>query len=115
MQCMQPSPDDLLVQMRKGVVEFCILAHLKNGPAYGHQIADELGKTAAFGSRGSLYPLLARLRRQGWVETTWQESPHGAARRYYVLTPDGRAVLNTFMQAWSGMSASVEQLLGEAR
>lgn len=101
------------MQMRKGVVEFCVLARLAHGPSYGNQIAEELGSTAAFGSRGSLYPLLARLRRQGWVATTLEDSPHGAARRYYTLTDEGKAVLATFQQAWTSLRESVDQQLGE--
>lgn len=104
---MEPSEDDLLVQMRKGVVEFCVLAHLAKGPSYGQEIAEQLGNSSAFGSVGSLYPLLARLRKQGWVETELRESNLGAARRYYTLTTEGRNALETFTRAWRWFSDSV--------
>lgn len=107
MHCMVPSEDELLVQMRKGIVEFCVLAHLAHGPSYGQEIAESLGSSSAFGSVGSLYPLLARLRKQGWVETELRESNLGAARRYYTLTPSGEQALLTFTRAWRWLGDSV--------
>lgn len=107
MYYMQPAEADLLVQMRKGVMEYCVLARLARGPSYGHQIAEELGHDELFGSEGSLYPLLARLRKQGWVETRWEESPRGAARRYYTLTPAGHSSLRAFASVWRRFSSAV--------
>lgn len=106
---MEPSEADLLVQMRKGVVEFCVLAHLAAGASYGQEIAESLGNSAVFGSTGSLYPLLARLRKQGWVDSELRESSLGAARRYYTLTPSGHRALDTFHHAWRSFSDGVNQ------
>lgn len=111
MHNMLPGENDLLVQMRKGVLEYCVLARLAQGSSYGHQIAEDLGREDLFGSEGSLYPLLARLRKQGWVETRWEESPRGAARRYYTLTPEGEASLRTFVSVWRKFSSAVSQEL----
>jgi PadR family transcriptional regulator PadR len=108
---MQPTEADLLVQLRKGVLEYCVLAHLARGPSYGHQIAEDLGGDELFASAGSLYPLLARLRKQGWVDTRWEESPRGAARRYYTLTAAGRESLRTFTSVWQRFSAAVSHEL----
>jgi PadR family transcriptional regulator PadR len=97
--------------MRKGVLEYCVLARLARGPSYGHQIAADLGRDSLFGSEGSLYPLLSRLRKQGWVDTRWEESPRGAARRYYTLSPSGRESLRTFTSVWRTFSAAVNREL----
>ncbi|MCL2464124.1 MAG: PadR family transcriptional regulator [Micrococcales bacterium] len=104
---MQPTEADLLIQLRKGVLEYCVLARLAREPSYGHQIAADLGRNGLFGSAGSLYPLLSRLRKQGWVASTWEESRLGAARRYYTLTPEGRASLTLFSSVWHQFSDAV--------
>ena len=65
----------VLTQLRKGVLEYCVLALLQHGPSYGVDLAKRLGQhTALFASEGTLYPLLSRLRRQGWVKSSWHES-----------------------------------------
>ncbi len=102
----------VLTQLRKGVLEYCVLALLQHGPSYGVDLAKRLGQhTALFASEGTLYPLLSRLRRQGWVESSWQESTSGPPRRYYQLTDDGRAALATFATAWGLFSQDVRDVL----
>ena len=104
----------VLTQLRKGVLEYCVLALLQHGPSYGIDLAKRLGQhTALFASEGTLYPLLSRLRRQGWVESSWQESTSGPPRRYYQLTDDGRAALSTFATAWELFSQDVRDVLDE--
>lgn len=104
----------VLTQLRKGVLEYCVLALLQHGPSYGIDLAKRLGQhTALFASEGTLYPLLSRLRRQGWVESSWQESTSGPPRRYYQLTDDGRAALATFATAWKLFSQDVRDVLDE--
>lgn len=103
-----------LTQMRKGVLEYCVLARLRAGPAYGLELASTLGRDRhLFSSEGTMYPLLARLRKQGWVETTWSQSTGGPPRRYYVLTPEGAAALNAFAVTWTGFSRAVDTVLEE--
>jgi len=114
MYCMQPSESDILAQLRKGVLEYCVLARLARAPSYGHQIAEDLGRDDLFGSQGSLYPLLSRLRKQGWAETRWEESPRGAARRYYTLSAEGKASLDRFTAVWARFSGAVNHQLEEA-
>lgn len=98
----------MLAQLRRGVIEYCVLASLADGPSYGQHIARTLGADRTlFDAEGTLYPLLARLRQRGWVETTWQESPLGPPRRYYALTRDGRAALAAFAAVWAPFSAAV--------
>lgn len=109
MHYMEPNgSSELLVQMRKGVVEYCVLAAIAREPSYGHEVATRLGGSGGvFGSLGSLYPLLARLRARGWIEGEWRDSPHGAPRRYYTLTADGQQVLNAFVVTWRGFANAV--------
>jgi PadR family transcriptional regulator, regulatory protein PadR len=113
---MLPSPDSVQAQMRKGILEFCVLAHLRRGPSYGREIAGVLSRESALlTSEGTLYPLLARLRKQGWVETSRQASELGPPRRYYTLTADGSAALETFTAAWGPFSRSVTTILEDSR
>lgn len=105
----------ILVQLRKGVLEYCVMAQLLHAPSYGLQIAADLARLPAlFASEGTLYPLLARLRKQGMVETTWQESTSGPPRRYYKLTERGEAALASFKEAWGPFTTAVTTALEEA-
>jgi PadR family transcriptional regulator PadR len=111
---MELGTEAILTQLRKGVVEFCVLASLRDAPAYGLEIAARLsaGKVLLT-SEGTLYPLLSRLRTQGWVTTTLQPSPVGPARRYYELTGDGKAALGVFAAAWRTFADDVDATLSE--
>ncbi len=102
----------VLTQLRRGTLEYCVLAYLDRSPSYGQDIARALGSDPMlFGSEGTLYPLLTRLRRRRWVETTWQASPAGPPRRYHALTDEGRAALRGFVQVWEPFRASVDRLM----
>lgn len=102
----------VLANLRRGALEYCILALLRPGPRYGLDIARELTRDGVLmGGEGTLYPLLARLRKSGLVETTWQESTSGPPRRYYALTKDGQAALLTFVSTWRSFSAAVDAVL----
>ncbi len=104
--------DNVLTQLRKGVLEYCVLALLAEHPSYGLDLANQLGRhRVLFASEGTLYPLLSRLRRQGWVHSTWRESTTGPPRRYYELTDAGRMALATFVQAWEPFSEDVRTIL----
>jgi PadR family transcriptional regulator PadR len=106
----------LWTQMRRGAIEFCVLALLRDEDRYGLELTRMFA--AADGlvtSSGTVYPLLSRLRRQGLVEATWKESSQGPLRRYYRLTVDGRAALGSFQEQWRPFRDVVDGLLGEAR
>ncbi len=104
-----------MVQLRRGVVENCVLALLWSRPRYGVDLVRQLaGAGQLVTSEGTIYPLLARLRREGLVETTWSESPSGPPRRYYTLTDLGRTALKRFVTDWRDFRDSVDQLLGGA-
>jgi len=84
--------DNWTVQVRKGVLELCILNALEDRERYGYELVKTLGTLPGFGvTEGTLYPLLSRLRAQGLVKTRIEESLEGPARKYYALTPAGRA------------------------
>ena len=104
---MEPGEDiNWLAQVRRGVAEHCVLALLTKGERYGFELARELGaRGQIIASEGTLYPLLARLRRNGLVETSWQESNTGPPRRYYHLTRDGELALANFKNS-GGFSAT---------
>lgn len=109
---METTSARVLAQMRKGIVEFCVLAHLRQGPSYGREIAAHLASDpSVLTSEGTLYPLLARLRKQGWVETVRTPSRAGPPRRYYTLTDEGVAALDAFTAAWDPFSTAVTSIL----
>jgi PadR family transcriptional regulator PadR len=104
--------DAPIAQMRRGTLEFCVLALLRDGERYGFDLVRALGAVDGMvTSEGTIYPLLSRLRRDRLVETTWQESPSGPPRRYYRLTDAGRAALDAFAGEWVRFRDAVDHLL----
>lgn len=109
---MEPGEDVILTHLRRGTVEYCILAMLRDGELYGLEIARRLGADGLLmGGEGTLYPLLARLRKAGLVTTTWQESSAGPPRRYYGLTVDGMDAVSRFTRVWSRFREAVDAAL----
>jgi PadR family transcriptional regulator len=107
-----PDTAALPSQLRRGVLEFCVLALLRDGERYAVELVQELGsKDGLVTSEGTLYPLLSRLRKEGVVETTWRESAGGPPRRYYALTPAGRSVLDAFSEEWSRFRDTVDGII----
>jgi PadR family transcriptional regulator PadR len=103
----------LATAMRRGTLEFCVLALLADGERYGVELVRQLGaETSLATSEGTLYPLLSRLRRSGFLATNWQESTAGPPRRYYALTPDGRAALTYFKTEWVAFRSAVDRIVG---
>jgi PadR family transcriptional regulator PadR len=100
-----------LAQMRRGAIEFCVLALLRDRDRYGLDLARTLAADGLVTSEGTIYPLLARLRQEGLVETTWYESPQGPPRRYYRMTEDGRAALDAFTVQWRQFRDAVDIVL----
>ena len=98
--------------MRRGVLEFCVLALLSENERYGFDIVRTLADADGLViSEGTLYPLLTRLRREGLVSTSWQESTSGPPRRYYRLTRQGRTALNAFRADWRTFRDAVDDVL----
>ncbi|WP_053960677.1 PadR family transcriptional regulator [Sulfobacillus thermosulfidooxidans] len=102
-----------LGQLRRGIVEWCVLALLQHHERYGFELAKTLSAANLIASEGTIYPLLARLRRDGLVETLWRESAEGPPRRYYVLTTSGKQSLQLFRNQWQQFKESVDQFLDE--
>jgi PadR family transcriptional regulator, regulatory protein PadR len=115
MRYMEPGEDtNWLTQVRRGVAERCVLALLAKGERYGFELARELSERGQIiASEGTLYPLLARLRRNGLVETSWRESNAGPPRRYYHLTSDGEFALASFKKQWGAFRDAVDEILEE--
>lgn len=102
----------VLTQLRRGVLEYCVLALLREGERYAFELVTTLGEADGMvTSEGTLYPLLSRLRKEGHVDTTWRESPSGPPRRYYTLTAQGAERLDAFVVEWQRFSRSVDGLL----
>ncbi|MDL2319875.1 PadR family transcriptional regulator [Alistipes sp. OttesenSCG-928-B03] len=99
--------DNVKAQMRKGILEYCILSILSRGDAYASQIIAELKSAEMIVVEGTLYPILTRQKNQGLLSYRWEESPQGPPRKYYAITPSGRAFLGQLDTAWSEM---VEQI-----
>ena len=99
-------------QMRRGAIEYCVLALLRKEERYGFDLVRSLAETEGLvTSEGTIYPLLARLRGEGLVETRWHESLQGPPRRYYQLTLDGQRALDMFIEQWGRFRDSVDRIL----
>lgn len=94
-------------QMRKGVLEFCILSVLKNHEAYTSEILETLKNAKLLVVEGTVYPLLTRLKNDGLLTYRWEESTSGPPRKYYGLTPDGNLFLNELQSTWTELSDAV--------
>lgn len=106
---------DVGTQMRKGVVEYCVLGLLARAPMYGWELSERLIDARMMASIGTLYPLLARLRQSGWVSTFDRPSDSGPVRRYYRLTDAGAQQLAGFRSQWAPFAAGVAQMIDEER
>lgn len=102
----------LVAQMRKGALEYCVLALLRDRERYGFELVRLLSEADGLvTSEGTIYPLLSRLHRNGLVETSWRESDSGPPRRYYHLTPAGKGALDIFVEEWARFQGAVNGLL----
>lgn len=95
-------------QMRKGTLEYCILAILSRGDSYAPKILAELKRSEMIVVEGTLYPILTRQKNAGLLSYRWEESPQGPPRKYYTLTEKGREYLTALDQAW-------DELVGQIR
>jgi PadR family transcriptional regulator PadR len=106
---------NLVAQMRRGVLPYCVLAMLREKEWYGFELVRAMASiNGMVTGEGTVYPLLARLRRQALVETSWQESATGPPRRYYRLTQAGREALADFTASWRQLRDSVDELLASS-
>ncbi len=102
----------LLSQMRRGAIEYCVLALLRKEERYGFDLVRLLAENDGLvTTEGTIYPLLSRLRSDRLVETTWRESQQGPPRRYYSITSEGEEALDAFVEQWTRFRDSVDRVL----
>lgn len=100
-------------QLKKGLVEFAVMAALGDGEAYGYQIVQRLAtEDGLAASESTVYPILARLTKERLLSVRTADSPSGPPRRYYRLTSDGHGRLAEMAAHWSGVCSSIDRLLG---
>lgn len=102
--------DNLKSQMRKGMLEFCVLLILRRGDAYASELIAALKDARLIVMEGTLYPLLTRLKNDGLLTYRWEESTQGPPRKYYAITPLGHKFLDALQTSWDDIARSVEIL-----
>lgn len=102
--------DNAKSQMRKGMLEYCVLLLLSREASYANDIITRLKDAELIVVEGTLYPLLTRLKKDGLLAYEWRESTQGPPRKYYELTDDGRKFLAELDSAWNELERTVELL-----
>jgi PadR family transcriptional regulator PadR len=97
-------------QMRKGMLEYCVLLLLKHRPSYASDIIQQLKRAELLVVEGTLYPLLTRLKNDGLLRYEWQESTQGPPRKYYALSTEGEQFLEGLDAAWTELSNTINYL-----
>lgn len=101
--------DNTKAQMRKGVLELCILSILQRKEAYPSEIIKALQEAKLIVVEGTLYPLLTRLKNADLLVYRWEESPSGPPRKYYSLTPMGESFLTELQKTWDELTEAVRK------
>jgi len=107
---MESVTENIRQQMRKGVLEYCILSILDKKEAYASTIIEELKMANMAVVEGTLYPLLIREKNQGLLAYRWEESPQGPPRKFYTLTDKGRATLMDMDMVWKEINDTINTL-----
>jgi PadR family transcriptional regulator PadR len=102
------SEENVKAQMRKGILEYCILAIISREDSYAPKIIAELKQAQMIVVEGTLYPILTRQKNAGLLTYRWEESPQGPPRKYYMLTEKGRQHLQMLDEAWSELVEQIE-------
>ena len=97
-------------QMRKGMLEYCVLLLLEHEPSYASNIIQQLKDAELLVVEGTLYPLLTRLKNDGLLTYNWQESKQGPPRKYYALSAEGKRFLDGLDSAWGELEYAVNCL-----
>ncbi len=98
-------------QMKKGVLEFCILSVLSSGDQYPSEIIEKMKEAKLIVVEGTLYPLLMRLKNDGLLSYRWEESLSGPPRKYYKLTPVGKQYLKELKTTWTELVNAVNKTI----
>ena len=108
--------DNWSTQLRKGMLELCILNAIKGTSLYGYDIVRKLRNIEGLViSEGTIYPILSRLKREGFVQTTIKESTEGPPRKYYELTAKGKKILNEMNGYWQDIKTGTDALRREEK
>jgi PadR family transcriptional regulator PadR len=99
------------IQLKKGVLELCVLSMLTKKDCYGYELVYEISKNIMI-SEGTIYPLLKRLKDEGYLTTYLEESQEGPPRKYYRLTPLGEKTRNELIEEWTVMVKGVNNIIG---
>jgi len=110
---MKMNLENTKAQMRKGVLEFCILSLLSDREAYTSDIIQTLKESKLLVVEGTLYPLLTRLKNDGLLNYRWEESSSGPPRKYYKTTPLGDEFLNELKKTWIELQEAVEKTISQ--
>lgn len=102
--------DNINTQMRKGMLEYCVLLTLQHDRAYPSDILAILKEANMIVVEGTLYTLLNRMKREGKLDYSWEESPKGPPRKYYRLTEQGERLLNIMGESWDSLSNTIDSL-----
>ncbi len=102
--------DNIKAQMRKGILEYCILLILARNDAYATAIINELKSAQMIVVEGTLYPLLTRQKNQGLLHYRWEESPQGPPRKYYMITDKGRQLLKELDTSWEELVTTINAI-----
>ncbi len=105
--------DTTVAQMRKGVLELCTLAAISTGEVYASDILTMLKDAELLVVEGTLYPILTRLKNDGYLTYRWIESSSGPPRKYYSITTDGHELLKELKEGWGNLVGSVNKLMGQ--
>ena len=106
--------DNAKSQMRKGMLEYCVLLLLRKEPSYANDIINRLKSVEMIVVEGTLYPLLTRLKKDGMLSYEWRESTQGPPRKYYALTEQGEQDLAELDGAWNELARTVGLLKAES-
>ncbi len=99
--------DNMKAQMRKGVLELCIMSIIANEEVYPSDIINRLKEAELIVVEGTLYPLLSRLKNSGFLSYSWKESTSGPPRKYFAITPEGKKVLDEMNENWNQLVNAV--------
>ncbi len=102
--------ENIKTQMRKGILEYCILLIINRQAAYTSDIITELKHSKLIVVEGTLYPLLTRLKNAGYLNYSWKESQQGPPRKYYELTENGKKLLGDLAKSWNELSEVIKTL-----
>lgn len=106
--------DNTQSQMRKGVLEFCILSIIRQGEVYPSDIVDKMRAANLNILEGTLYPLLTRLKNAGLLSYRWEESTSGPPRKYFSMTDKGLAFYKELETTWNEMASAVHELTSQS-